>query len=81
MKATGRAPGTFYLILDRLERSGWVISAWESDPARKGPRRRLYRLTGDALPTARRVVAKHATARQPIGGRGLSIFWRRPPWR
>lgn len=67
IKATGRRPGTVYLALDRLERSGWVVSTWESDAARKGPRRRLYRLTGDALPAARRVVAKHATARQPIG--------------
>ncbi|WP_336211838.1 PadR family transcriptional regulator [Nonomuraea sp. LPB2021202275-12-8] len=67
IKATGRAPGTVYPILDRLERSGWVVSTWESDSARKGPRRRLYRLTGDVLPAARRVLAKRAPAHQPIG--------------
>ncbi|MGW4476737.1 PadR family transcriptional regulator [Nonomuraea sp. NPDC004354] len=67
IKASGRAPGTVYLVLDRLERSGWVVSTWEPDSAREGPRRRLYRLTGDALPAARRVVATYATARRPIG--------------
>ncbi|MEU7895177.1 PadR family transcriptional regulator [Nonomuraea sp. NPDC049152] len=67
IKAAGRPLGTGYLVLDRLERSGWVLSTWEPDSARKGPRRRLYRLKGDALPAARRLVAKHATARQPIG--------------
>ncbi|SEH01233.1 Transcriptional regulator PadR-like family protein [Nonomuraea solani] len=68
VKASGRAPGSVYLVLDRLERSGWVTSAWEADSVREGPRRRLYRLTGDALPAARRAVAAHAAAaHQPIG--------------
>ncbi|MEV0381251.1 PadR family transcriptional regulator [Nonomuraea sp. NPDC050643] len=76
-KAAGLAPGTVYVVLDRLERSGWVTSTWEADTweadtweadsARSGSRRRLYRLTGDALPAARRVVARRAAAYQPIG--------------
>ncbi|TYB55333.1 PadR family transcriptional regulator [Nonomuraea sp. PA05] len=67
VKATGRSPGTVYLVLDRLERGGWVISTWEADAARQGPRRRLYRLKGEALPAARRAVARRAAAHQPIG--------------
>ncbi|MGW0479291.1 PadR family transcriptional regulator [Nonomuraea sp. NPDC003214] len=63
IKEAGQRPGTGYVILDRLERSGWVTSAWESEPRGGGPRRRLYRLEGHALPAARRLVA----ARHPAG--------------
>ncbi|AQZ61398.1 hypothetical protein BKM31_07835 [[Actinomadura] parvosata subsp. kistnae] len=66
VKASGRSPGTVYLVLDRLERSGWVVSTWEDDFVREGPRRRLYRLKGDALPAARRAVAKPAVAQDPM---------------
>ncbi|GAA4908165.1 DNA-binding PadR family transcriptional regulator [Nonomuraea thailandensis] len=52
-------------MLDRLLRGGWVISTWEDDSARAGPRRRLYRLKEDALPAARRAVARRAIAHQP----------------
>jgi DNA-binding PadR family transcriptional regulator len=69
IKRTGRAPGTVYPILDRLERLGWVSSAWDDDELRAGPRRRLYRLTGEALPAARDLLAQRrsttvAVARQ-----------------
>jgi DNA-binding PadR family transcriptional regulator len=38
--------GTLYPILYRLEKSGLLEAAWdESDQPRKGPRRRIYRIT------------------------------------
>jgi PadR family transcriptional regulator PadR len=44
----GRPTGTIYPLLARLERMGWLESAWErGDPSVLGrPKRRLYRLTG-----------------------------------
>ncbi|ETK35773.1 hypothetical protein GCM10009530_00280 [Microbispora corallina] len=66
IKATGRASGTVYPILDRLERSGWVVSMWEADSERRGPRRRLYQLTGDAVPAARRACGARDAARAPV---------------
>jgi PadR family transcriptional regulator, regulatory protein PadR len=57
VKRTGRPAGSVYPILERLERSGWVTSAWEDDPARPGPRRRLYELTHDGADAAQAVVA------------------------
>ncbi len=51
--------GTIYPILARLERAGWVTSAFEDvDPAAVGrPRRRLYTLTGSGALAARRALA------------------------
>lgn len=67
VKETGRPAGSVYPILERLERLGWVRSAWESETERRGPRRRLYELTGDgaaaapaAIRTARRRTARAA---------------------
>jgi len=57
VKSTGRPAGSVYPILERLERAGWVVSVWEDDSERSGPRRRLYRLTGEGLPAARSAVA------------------------
>ncbi|GAA3814425.1 PadR family transcriptional regulator [Cellulomonas soli] len=46
-EASGRPTGTVYPLLERLERHGLLSSRWEADDvARRGPRRRLYRLTG-----------------------------------
>jgi DNA-binding IclR family transcriptional regulator len=45
IKRSGRPAGTVYPVLDRLERAGWVVSNWEDDAERPGPRRRYYRLT------------------------------------
>lgn len=58
---TSRPAGSVYPILERLERAGWVESEWEDDPARSGPRRRLYRLTADGVDAARAAVARTAT--------------------
>jgi PadR family transcriptional regulator PadR len=57
---TGLATGSIYPVLARLERLGWVISEWEpGDPARRGPRRRFYRLTGEGLAQARRALDRY----------------------
>lgn len=57
VKQTSRPAGSVYPILERLEGSGWVTSAWEDDSERTGPRRRLYELTSDGAAAAREVVA------------------------
>lgn len=58
VKRTGRPAGSVYPILERLEGAGWVVSEWEDDPARPGPRRRFYRLTPEGGEAARAVVAR-----------------------
>lgn len=47
-REAGLSSGTTYPILARLERDGWLTSAWEQiDPVVEGRRpRRYYRLTG-----------------------------------
>ncbi|TQL47202.1 PadR family transcriptional regulator [Homoserinimonas aerilata] len=62
VKATGRPAGSIYPILERLETAGWVVSEWEADTERSGPRRRLYRLEADAAPAVRSAIA-HLKAR------------------
>lgn len=62
IKLTGRPSGSVYPLLDRLERAGWVTSAWDDDVERKGPRRRMYRLTPEGAVEARRVVARAAAS-------------------
>lgn len=59
VKETGRPTGSVYPILERLESLGWVESSWEDDPARTGPRRRLYRLTTDGRFAAANTCAVH----------------------
>jgi DNA-binding PadR family transcriptional regulator len=51
--------GTIYPILARLEKAGWVSSAWEErDPSElERPRRRLYTLTGTGAHAARAALA------------------------
>ena len=50
--------GTIYPVLYRLESKGLILARWESDDApRKGPRKRLYRLSSSgkkALATRRK---------------------------
>lgn len=62
IKLTGRPSGSVYPLLDRLERAGWVTSSWDDDAERRGPRRRMYRLTPEGAAEARRVVARAAPA-------------------
>lgn len=46
-KKTKLMSGTYYPILLRLEKAGWLTSKWEEiDPHEEGrPRKRFYRLT------------------------------------
>jgi PadR family transcriptional regulator PadR len=60
IKLTGRPSGSVYPLLDRLEHAGWVTSTWDDDRDRRGPRRRMYRLTADGAAEARRVIARSA---------------------
>lgn len=60
VRRCARPPGSVYPILERLERSGWVESAWENDDSRTGPRRRLYELTADGATAARAAVTAFA---------------------
>ncbi|MCW6006206.1 PadR family transcriptional regulator [Micromonospora sp. CPCC 205371] len=53
IKLTGRPSGSVYPLLDRLERAGWVTSTWDDDSERRGPRRRMYRLTAEGAVAAR----------------------------
>jgi PadR family transcriptional regulator len=57
-RASGLPSGSIYPLLMRLERSGWLTSAWEDvDPKQAGrPRRRLYQLTGQGREVARRAL-------------------------
>jgi len=47
VRLTGLMTGTVYPILERLEEANWLISNWEVQNERSGPRRRLYELTGE----------------------------------
>ena len=62
IKLTGRPSGSVYPLLDRLERAGWVTSEWDDDAERRGPRRRMYRLTAEGAVEARKVIARAAPA-------------------
>jgi PadR family transcriptional regulator PadR len=55
MGITGQPSGTLYPILAKLERAGWLTGGKEAiDPRAEGrPPRRIYRITGDAVPAAR----------------------------
>ncbi|MFC3500744.1 PadR family transcriptional regulator [Micromonospora krabiensis] len=66
IKVTGRPSGSVYPLLDRLERHGWVTSAWEAETERRGPRRRMYRLTVDGAAEARRVCARATAGRTAL---------------
>lgn len=65
IRQTGRPSGSVYPILNRLERSGWVTSRWDQDSTRRGPRRRLYQLTADAVPAAWQARRANASRGRP----------------
>jgi DNA-binding PadR family transcriptional regulator len=64
--ATGLPSGTVYPALGRLERDGFVRSAWE-DPAiareEKRPQRRYYRVTAPGLRVLNTEVARYRMLR------------------
>ncbi|GAA3840865.1 hypothetical protein GCM10022226_74180 [Sphaerisporangium flaviroseum] len=63
MKETKRAGPTVYRVLDRLEDERWITGEWEEQtPDQTGPRRRLYRLTGEGVPAARALLAQRRPA-------------------
>ena len=67
MHSTGLASGSLYVILARLERSGWLTSEQEEvDPAAIGrPARRLYRLTPDGAVAAHLELARLSDSLRP----------------
>src|SRR5262249_22668911 len=79
-QAAGLPSGTIHPILARLERMGWLESAWEDvDPREQGrPRRRYYKLTPDGAERVRDALAHaHASTAAlarlrpgPLGGVG-----------
>ncbi|MGW5254015.1 PadR family transcriptional regulator [Streptomyces sp. NPDC004012] len=64
-QGTGLMTGTVYPILARLEKAGWVTSAWETDegPDVRGARRRFYQLTPMGREQARAAL-KERSARE-----------------
>jgi PadR family transcriptional regulator, regulatory protein PadR len=78
IKLTGRPSGTVYPLLDRLERAGWVVSSWDDDVLRPGPRRRMYRLTPEGAEAARDALSR-AESRRPTRGARVRGSWRAHP--
>ncbi|MGE3074295.1 MAG: PadR family transcriptional regulator [Dehalococcoidia bacterium] len=61
------AYGNLYRILERMEKAGWLSSAWESPEVattEKRPRRRLYQLTALGLSALQRAPAAAASSQQ-----------------
>jgi PadR family transcriptional regulator, regulatory protein PadR len=58
IKSSARPAGSVYPILERLETAGWVVSRWEDDASRPGPRRRYYELTDDGAVAARTAIGE-----------------------
>lgn len=65
-QGTGLMTGTVYPILARLEKAGWVTSAWEDDqgPDVRGSRRRFYTLTPMGRAEAKTVLEARAANRK-----------------
>ena len=87
MRATGQPSGTLYPILTRLQDAGWLRADWEDiDPSAEGrPARRYYRLTPEAVGTARtELAALHAKLRPGGAGgaraAGATTFTPAPGW-
>lgn len=56
---TGRAGGTVYPMLARLEKAGWVEGRWEREHPEEGkPRRRFYRLTREGRAATQALLAE-----------------------
>jgi DNA-binding PadR family transcriptional regulator len=68
---TGLPSGTVYPALSRLERDGYVASAWENEADARDegrPARRYYRLTAPGVKALRNGVA-HYRALLPAAGK------------
>ena len=68
-RAAGLPGGTIYPILARLEKAGWLTSAWEEiDPVAEGRRpRRYYRLTRSGAERAQEARQQAARSLWPQG--------------
>ncbi len=62
-QATGLASGTLYPILRRLLDAGLLEARWSGDDEGTGPRRHLYRLTGDGRVLAAELARGPRTTR------------------
>lgn len=73
----GLKPGTIYPHLDQLLRAGWVSRRWEDvDPlAEERPKRRLYRLSSDGAPKARRALDEHLASLHPASSTSAATGW------
>ena len=80
---TGLKSGTLYPVLARLEKAGWVVSAWEEvDPRDVGrPRRRYYELSGVGQRAGTAALAEFIELTQrahkprPTAGKSRSPLW------
>lgn len=77
LEPTKLKSGSLYPILIRLQKLGWLKRRWEEDDE-PGARRRLYALTAEGEPAARRFIAEakardaapsagHLRGRRPAG--------------
>lgn len=60
-QTTGLPSGRVHENLIRLEQAGWIVGRWEEQATRephRGPRRRLYRLTGLGEREGPRLIAE-----------------------
>jgi DNA-binding PadR family transcriptional regulator len=72
--------GTIYPILSRLERAGWVESAWEEARVQETehrPRRRYYRMTPSGYQLTREALASGYRGGRKVGQSDLD---RRGAW-
>lgn len=77
-RAAGKATGSVYPILARLEQAGWLESRWETEHPEAGrPRRRFYFLTDEGAVASRATVLERRGALPAARGRG----WLRPALR
>jgi hypothetical protein len=60
MKATGYSGAKTYGVIARLHAAGWLdrLDDPDASPQSGGPPRITYRLRGDAVPQARRLIAE-----------------------
>jgi PadR family transcriptional regulator PadR len=78
INTTKRGGPTVYKILERLDEMGWVTARWDDRPSEPNkPRRRYYRLTGEAEVHARALIAERrpatpSTRLRPAFGGGVA---------
>jgi DNA-binding PadR family transcriptional regulator len=81
MRAVSRSGPTVYGVLDRLEDAGLITGEWEkANPQHGKPPRRLYRLTGEGITSARELLAERRPLRPPgvrHGGAVEALGWLR----